>query len=145
MNTRLTPGTRGQKCRNLASMRATAETRRRGQVGDWQGTNRGQIYRLRLKNSLIFLFHAPFSFVLSPRFLCWLPTHFAGIEREGCSLGMSHSAAGAVDNFIRMPNLSIAYFLGSVHNFRKCMYLLNIPDSVQKVTHNAHFIQRALC
>ena len=83
----------------------------------------------------------PLTPLLSPR----LPTHFTGIEREGCSLGTSHSAAGAVDNFIRMPNLSIAYFLGSVHNFRKCMYLLNIPDSVQKVTHNAHFIQRALC
>jgi hypothetical protein len=83
----------------------------------------------------------PFAAVLSP----WLPTHFAGIEREGCSLGTSHSAAGAVDNFIRMLNLSIAYFLGSVHNIRKCMYSLNIPNSVQKVTHNAHFIRRALC
>jgi hypothetical protein len=91
--------------------------------------------------SLLLPIIQPFAAVLSPR----LPTHFVGIEREGCSLGTSHGAAGAVDNFIRMPNLSIAYFLGSVHNFRKCMYLLNIPDNVQKVTHNAHFIQGALC
>jgi hypothetical protein len=83
----------------------------------------------------------PFAAVLSPR----LPTHFAGIEREGCSLGTYHSAAGAVDNFTRMLNLSIAYFSGSVHNFRKCMYSLNIPDNVQKVTHNTYFIRRALC
>lgn len=68
----------------------------------------------------------PFAAVFSPR----LPTHFAGIERGRYSLGTSHSAAGAVDNFIRMLNLSIAYFLGSVHNFRKCMFSLNIPDNV---------------
>jgi hypothetical protein len=62
----------------------------------------------------------PFAAVLSP----WLPMHFAGIEREGCSLGTSHSAAGVVDNFIRMFNLSSAYFLGSVYNYCKCMILL---------------------
>lgn len=75
----------------------------------------------------------------------WLPTHFAGIERGRYSLGTSHSAVGAVDNFIRMPNLSVAYFLGSVHNLRKCMFILNIPDNVQKVVHIAHFIRRVLC
>lgn len=52
---------------------------------------------------------------------------------------------GAVDNFIRIVNLSSAYFLGSVHNFRKCMFSLKIPDNVQKVTHNTYFIRRALC
>lgn len=83
----------------------------------------------------------PLTPLLSPR----LHTHFTGIEREGCSFGTSHSAAGAVDNFIRTPNLSSAYFLSSVNNFRKCMYSLNIPDNVRKVTHNTYFIQRALC
>lgn len=75
----------------------------------------------------------------------WMSKHFTGIERGGYSRGAYRSATGAVDNFIRMPVLSIAYFLGSVHNICKCLNLLNIPNNVQKVTHNAHFIQRALC
>lgn len=81
---------------------------------------------------------APF---LSP----WLLTHFAGIERGRCSFGKPQRAAGAVDNFLRIGNLSGAYFLGTVHNVRKCMKTLNIPVNVLKVTNNAHFIRRALC
>ena len=112
------------------------------QSGNRLGTKWEQFYMMKFTiYSLLLPATQPLTPLLSPR----LPTHFIGIEREGCSLGTSHSAAGAVDNFIRMPNLSSAYFLGSVHNFYKCMYSLNIPDNVQKVTHNTYFIQRALC
>jgi hypothetical protein len=112
------------------------------QSGNRLGTKWEQFYMMKFTiYSFLLPATQPLAAVLSP----WLPAHFAGIEREGCSLGTSHSAAGVVDNFIHMPNLSVAYFLGSVHNFRKCMFLLNIPKNVQKVIHIAHFIQRALC
>ena len=112
------------------------------QSGDKLGTKWEHFYMMKFTiYSLLLPIAQPFNPIFSPR----LPTHFAGIEREGCSLGTSHSAAGAVDNFIRMFNLSIAYFLGNVHNFCKCMYSLNIPNNVQKVVHIAHFIRRALC
>jgi hypothetical protein len=112
------------------------------QSGNKLGTEWEHFYMMKFTiYSLLLPATQPFAAVLSPR----LPTHFVGIEREGCSLGTSHSAAGAVDNFIRMPNLSSAYFLSSMYNIRKCMYSLNIPDNVQKVTHNTYFIQRALC
>ena len=71
--------------------------------------------------------------------------HFAGIERGRCSFGNPQRRRRAVDNFPRIGNLSDAYFLSTVDNVRKCMKSLNIPVNVQKVTHNAHFIQRALC
>lgn len=93
----------------------------------------------------IYSFLLPATQPLTPLLSSRLPAHFTGIEREGCSLGTPHSAAGVVDNFIRTPNLSSAYFLGSVHNFYKCMYSLNIPNNVLKVTHISYFIQRALC
>lgn len=116
--------------------------KQREQIGDKLGTKWERFYMMKFTiYSLLLPAIQPFAAVLSPR----PPTHFAGIEREGCSLGTSYSAVWVVDNFIRIPNLSSAYFLSNVHNFRKCMYLLNIPDNVQKVTHNAHFIRRALC
>jgi hypothetical protein len=112
------------------------------QSGNKLGTEWEHFYMMKFTiYSLLLPVIPPFAAVLSP----WLPTHFAGIEREGCPLGASHSAAGVVDNFIRMPNLPSAYILGSVYNFCKCMNSLNIPDNVQKIIHNAHFIQRALC
>jgi hypothetical protein len=112
------------------------------QSGNKLGTEWEHFYMMKFTiYSLLLPTIQPFAAVLS----LWLPMHFAGIERGGYSLGTSHSAAWVVDNFIRMPNLPSAYFLGSVYNFRKCMNSLNIPDNVLKVIHNAHFIRRALC
>lgn len=112
------------------------------QSGNRLGTKWEQFYMMKFTIYSYLLSVIPLQTpLLSPRF----PTHFAGIERGRYSLGASHSAAGAVDNFIRMLNLSSAYFLGNVHNIRKCMYSLNIPNNVQKVVHIAHFIRRALC
>ena len=142
MNSRPNRGNSGNKPQNPNVYAGFDHANQWEQSGNRLGTKWEQFYMMKFTiYSYLLSVIPPQTPLRSPRF----PTHFAGIERGRYSLGTSHSAAGAVDNFIRMPNLSIAYFLGSVHNFRKCMYLLNIPDSVQKVTHNAHFIQRALC
>ena len=61
------------------------------QTGDKVGTEWEHFYMMKFTiYSLLLPTIQPFAAMLSPR----LPTHFAGIEREGCSLGTSHSAAG---------------------------------------------------
>ena len=142
MNSRQNSGNSGNKLQIPNVYAGFDHTNQWEQSGNKLGTEWEHFYMMKFTiYSLLLSTIQPFAAVLSPR----LPTHFAGIEREGCSLGTSHSAAGVVDNFIRIVNLSIAYFLGSVHNFYKCMFSLNIPDNVQKVTHKTYFIQRALC
>lgn len=93
----------------------------------------------------IFSFSLPATQPPAPILSPWLPTHFTGIERVRCSFGKPQRAAGPVDNFLRIGNLSDAYFLSTADNVRKCMKTLNIPDNVLKVTHNSYFIRRALC
>ena len=142
MNYRLNSGNSGNK-RQIPNVYAGFDHAKQWeQSGNKLGTEWEHFYMMKFTiYSLLLPATQPFAAVLSPR----LPTHFVGIEREGCSLGTFHSVAGAVDNFLRMPNLSSAYFLSNVDNFFKCMYLLIIPNNVRKVIHNAHFIQRALC
>ena len=142
MNSRPNRGNSGNKPQNPNVYAGFDHANQWEQSGNRLGTKWEHFYMMKFTiYSLLLPAIQPLTPLLSP----WLPTHFVGIERGGCSLGTSHGAAGAVDNFIRMPNLSSAHFLGSVHNIRKCMFSLSIPDNVQKVTHISYFIQRALC
>lgn len=50
-----------------------------------------------------------------------------------------------VDNFSADVTLAGARFFSTAHHNRKCLNALMIPDNVQKVVHNAHYTQRALC
>lgn len=112
------------------------------QKGNRLGTKWEQFYMMKFIN---YSFLLPATQTITPLIPLRLPTHLAGIERGRYPLGTYPCTLRAVDNFMQMPNLSIAYFLGSVHNICKCLNLLNIPNNVQKVTHNPHFIRRALC
>ncbi len=51
----------------------------------------------------------------------------------------------AVDNSVSVTDTTDAQFLGVSSQERKLLNLLENSASVQKVTHNAHYIQRALC
>lgn len=142
MNSRPNSGNTGNKPTKPNVYAGFDHAKQWEQTGNRLGTKWEQFYMMKL---FIFSFSLPATQPPAPILSPWLPTHFAGIERGRCSFGKPQQAAGAVDNFLRIGNLSNAHFLSTVHNVRKCMKALNIPDNVQKVTHNAHFIQRALC
>ena len=91
------------------------------QTGDKVGTKWEQFYMMKL---FIFSLSLPAAQPPAPILSPWLLTHFAGIERGRCSFGKSQRAAWPVDNYLRIVNLSDAYFLSTVHNVRKCMLLL---------------------